>query len=91
MVRDWKTGDSLQYCFIEFETKEACEEAYFKMENALIDERRIHVDFSNSLAKEWYKYKDAYRRTMTGGKGGKGRKPGEQSAFQKRNNVMEKL
>jgi peptidyl-prolyl cis-trans isomerase-like 4 len=46
VVRDWKTGDSLQYAFIEFETKEACENAYFKMENALIDERRIHVDFS---------------------------------------------
>ena len=46
IVRDWKTGDSLQYAFIEFETNEACEEAVLKMENALIDERRIHVDFS---------------------------------------------
>ena len=27
------------------------------MENALIDERRIHVDFSQSVAKYWYKHK----------------------------------
>ena len=24
IIRDWKTGDSLQYAFIEFETEEAC-------------------------------------------------------------------
>lgn len=53
VVRDWKSGESLGYSFIEFETDKACEEgikynilAYWKMENALIDERRIHVDFS---------------------------------------------
>ena len=45
IVRDWKTGESLQYGFIEFETEKACQEAYFKMKGALIDERRIHVDF----------------------------------------------
>ncbi len=26
VIRDEKTGDSLQYAFIEFESKEACEE-----------------------------------------------------------------
>ncbi|KAJ6736997.1 PEPTIDYL-PROLYL CIS-TRANS ISOMERASE-LIKE 4 [Salix viminalis] len=46
IIRDYKTGDSLCYAFIEFETNEACEQAYFKMDNALIDDRRIHVDFS---------------------------------------------
>jgi peptidyl-prolyl cis-trans isomerase-like 4 len=46
IVKDWKTGDSLQYGFIEFETEESCEKAYLKMEGVLIDERRIHVDFS---------------------------------------------
>lgn len=46
VIRDWKTGDSLQYCFIEYETEEACIDAYNKMDNVLIDERRIHVDFS---------------------------------------------
>ena len=45
VVRDWKTGQSLQYAFIEFDTAQSCEEAFFKMENAIIDERRIHVDF----------------------------------------------
>lgn len=57
IIRDWKTGQSLQYAFIEYETKAACEEAYFKMDNALIDERRIHVDFSQSVSKLWNKYK----------------------------------
>lgn len=56
VVRDWKTGQSLQYAFIEYETKAACEEAYNKMENALIDERRIHVDFCQSVAKIWKKH-----------------------------------
>ncbi|GLJ34018.1 hypothetical protein SUGI_0684170 [Cryptomeria japonica] len=30
IIRDYKTGDSLCYAFIEFETQEACEAAYFK-------------------------------------------------------------
>ncbi|KAJ1664452.1 Peptidyl-prolyl cis-trans isomerase-like 4 [Coemansia sp. RSA 1646] len=51
IVRDNGTGDSLGYAFIEFETKEACEEAYFKMDNVLIDDRRIHVDFSQSVSR----------------------------------------
>ncbi|KAL9356767.1 hypothetical protein Peur_050020 [Populus x canadensis] len=57
IIRDYKTGDSLCYAFIEFETKEACELAYFKMDNALIDDRRIHVDFSQSVAKLWSQYR----------------------------------
>ncbi|EAR96692.2 peptidyl-prolyl cis-trans isomerase, cyclophilin-type protein, putative (macronuclear) [Tetrahymena thermophila SB210] len=51
VVRDWKTGQSLQYAFIEFETEKSCQEAYFKMKGALIDERRVHVDFCQSLQK----------------------------------------
>ncbi|KAI4374367.1 hypothetical protein MLD38_012371 [Melastoma candidum] len=57
IIRDFKTGDSLCYAFIEFETKESCEMAYFKMDNALIDDRRIHVDFSQSVAKLWSQYR----------------------------------
>jgi peptidyl-prolyl cis-trans isomerase-like 4 len=57
VVRDKRTGDSLCYAFIGFESKECCEEAYFKMENVLIDERRIHVDFSQSVAKLWNKHR----------------------------------
>lgn len=56
IIRDKKTGDSLQYAFIEFENREDCEEAYFKMDNVLVDDRRIHIDFSQSVSKlhkEW--------------------------------------
>ncbi|XP_058106895.1 peptidyl-prolyl cis-trans isomerase CYP59 [Magnolia sinica] len=68
VIRDYKTGDSLCYAFIEFETNEACEQAYFKMDNALIDDRRIHVDFSQSVAKLWSQY-----RRGKGNQNGKGR------------------
>lgn len=57
VVRDWKTGESLQYAFIEFESEEACNNAYLKMDNVNIDERRIHVDFSQSVATLWAPYK----------------------------------
>ena len=57
VIRDKKTGDSLQYAFVEFENKEACERAYFKMDNVLIDDRRIHVDFSQSVAQYRWKGK----------------------------------
>lgn len=51
VIRDKVSGDSLQYAFIEFEDKKSCEDAYFKMDNVLIDDRRIHVDFSQSVSK----------------------------------------
>lgn len=55
VIRDRKTGDSLQYAFVEFEEQKSCEDAYFKMDNVLIDDRRIHVDFSQSVAKiKWH-------------------------------------
>ncbi|KAM8947398.1 peptidyl-prolyl cis-trans isomerase-like 4 isoform 2-T2 [Pelodytes ibericus] len=57
IIRDWKTGESLCYAFIEFEKEEDCEKAYFKMDNVLIDDRRIHVDFSQSVAKVNWKGK----------------------------------
>ena len=46
IIRDYKTGDSLCYGFIGFNTDKECEDAYFKMNNVLIDDRRIKVDFS---------------------------------------------
>lgn len=51
VIRDKKTGDSLNYAFIEFDKKEEAERAYVKMDNVLIDDRRIHVDFSQSVSK----------------------------------------
>jgi len=46
IIRDEKTGDSLQYAFVEFRERESAEKAYVKMDNVLVDDRRIHVDFS---------------------------------------------
>lgn len=51
VIRDKRTGDSLQYAFIEFDKREDAEQAYFKMQNVLVDDRRIWVDFSQSVAK----------------------------------------
>ncbi|KAJ1615072.1 putative cyclophilin-RNA interacting protein [Cryptosporidium canis] len=56
IIRDYKTGDSLQYAFIEFETKRQCDLAFTKMQNAVIDDRRIHVDFSQSVSKYWKEF-----------------------------------
>lgn len=50
IIRDKRTGDSLQYGFIEFENQKDCEQAYFKMQGVLIDDHRIHVDFSQSVS-----------------------------------------
>ncbi|KAI1407102.1 cyclophilin-like protein [Hypoxylon sp. FL1857] len=72
VIRDKKTGDSLQYAFIEFEDKSACEAAYFKMQDVLIDDRRIHVDFSQSvskLAEVWRGGENAKRKRRREGGG----------------------
>lgn len=50
VIRDKRTHDSLQYAFIEFENQKDCEQAYFKMQGVLIDDHRIHVDFSQSVS-----------------------------------------
>jgi peptidyl-prolyl cis-trans isomerase-like 4 len=83
VIRDKKTGDSLCYAFIEFDKQEDCESAYFKMDNVLIDDRRIHVDFSQSVAKVNWKGKGTgtgyfaddrnYRNGGGSGGGGSGR------------------
>ena len=55
IIRDHETGNSLGYAFIEFETEQGAVDAYYKMNNVLIDDRRIKVDFSQSVAKLWNK------------------------------------
>lgn len=73
VIRDRNTGDSLQYAFIEFADKDAAEAAYFKMQNVLIDDRRIHVDFSQSVSKlsdVWRSSENAKRSKRRGGGGG---------------------
>merc|ERR1712108_70830 len=72
VIRDRKTGDSLQYAFVEFEDQKACEAAYFKMDNVLIDDRRIHVDFSQSVSK--YRWKGKGRLEIVGQDKPEGRK-----------------
>ncbi|KAJ4302472.1 Peptidyl-prolyl cis-trans isomerase-like 4 [Collariella sp. IMI 366227] len=73
VVRDRKTGDSLQYAFIEFEDQKSCEDAYAKMDNVLIDDRRIHVDFSQSvsrLSEVWRDETNTKRKTAARRGGG---------------------
>ncbi|KAK9821133.1 hypothetical protein WJX81_005434 [Elliptochloris bilobata] len=86
IIRDYKTGDSLHYAFIGFDSERACEDAYFKMNNCLIDDRRIKVDFSQSVHHLWKQFRRFGRAggaaeaaaaadaagDKGGGKGGKG-------------------
>lgn len=67
IIRDPDTGASLQYAFVEFSTNESCNEAYLKMNNALVDDRRIRVDFSQSVAKVWSKYQKYRQGDRSGG------------------------
>ncbi|MEW5307510.1 MAG: hypothetical protein WDW36_009900 [Sanguina aurantia] len=62
IIRDVKTGDSLCYGFVAFDTDAACEAAYFKMNNVLIDDRRIKVDFSQSVHNLWAQFKTGGRK-----------------------------
>lgn len=73
VIRDKRTGDSLQYAFIEFENQKDCEQAYFKMQGVLIDDHRIHVDFSQSVSKlsdTWRDATNSKRAKRSGGFGG---------------------
>ena len=44
-----RAGDSLCYAFIGFNSEAACEEAYFKMNNVLVDDRRIKACHAPSV------------------------------------------
>ncbi|KAH6683128.1 peptidyl-prolyl cis-trans isomerase-like 4 [Halenospora varia] len=73
VIRDKRTGDSLQYAFIEYEEQTSCEQAYFKMQGVLIDDHRIHVDFSQSVSKlsdTWRTATNSKRKNGGGGFGG---------------------
>ena len=56
IIRDNKTGDSLNYAFIEYMDEASCIRAYDTMDNVLIDDRRIKVDFSQSVSKLWNRF-----------------------------------
>jgi len=53
IIKDYITGDSLQYGFVEFSSPKEAETAYYKMNNVVVDDRRIKVDFSQSMAKNY--------------------------------------
>ncbi|KAA8645573.1 PPIL4 family peptidylprolyl isomerase [Aspergillus tanneri] len=72
VIRDKRTGDSLQYAFIEFEHQKDCEQAYFKMQGVLIDDHRIHVDFSQSVSKLSDSWRNATVSKRSGQRGGFG-------------------
>jgi len=72
VIRDKRTGDSLQYAFIEFENQKDCEQAYFKMQGVLIDDHRIHVDFSQSVSKLSDSWRTATNTKRAGQRGGFG-------------------
>jgi peptidyl-prolyl cis-trans isomerase-like 4 len=61
IIRDNDTGQSLQYAFAAFRTEKQAVEAYFKMNQALVDDRRIMVDFSQSVSHVWDKYRQRFR------------------------------
>ena len=65
VIRDYKTNDSLQYAFVEFETDEACNKAYVAMQNVMIDDKRIKVDFSQSVSKVWNQFNTQKKSTRT--------------------------
>ncbi|CAD7964993.1 unnamed protein product [Amoebophrya sp. A120] len=82
IIRDFKTGDSLQYAFIEYEAERDCEEAFFKMQGVLVDGRRIHCDFSQSVSKQFSQFKSGRISAdeIAGMKGGKGLPSGGNSS-----------
>lgn len=55
-------GNSRCYAFVEFAEKASCDRAVQKMDKALIDDCRIHVDFSQSVSKAWASTAQAKRR-----------------------------
>lgn len=75
VIKDQKTGDSLQYAFVEFKEREAAEGAYVKMDNVLVDDRRIKVDFSQSVSK----LHNAHVFAKTGGRPPPNKGPQQQS------------
>lgn len=57
IIKDKKTGDSLCYAFLGYDNDASCETAYEKMNNVLIDDRRIKVDFSQSVYHLWKQFR----------------------------------
>ncbi|GKY91776.1 hypothetical protein MPSEU_000149300 [Mayamaea pseudoterrestris] len=61
LLKDEQTLQSLQYAFAHFHTPQQATEAYLKMNQALVDDRRIIVDFCQSVSHVWDKYRQRFR------------------------------
>ncbi|KAJ9646352.1 Peptidyl-prolyl cis-trans isomerase-like 4 [Coniosporium tulheliwenetii] len=87
LIRDRRTGDSLQYAFIEFADRASCEQAYFKMDGVLIDDKRIRVDFSQSVSRlpDSWRESGSFKRWQERGRGGFGGIEGLEKRRQYRN------
>lgn len=66
IIRDKESGNSLGYAFIEFEEVQSCEQAFLKMDKVLLDDRRIHVDFSQSVSRLHGMWEKARRQQLRG-------------------------
>ena len=72
VIRDYKTGAfcaELRVHRIRRRRREL-HAAYFKMDGALVDDRRIHVDFSQSVSGLWNKRRRGETMTAYDGGGG---------------------
>ena len=59
--------------FISFASEDSCFEAYRKMNNVLIDDRRIKVDFSQSVSGLWNRFNRKEKFNAGDGGGSRGR------------------
>ena len=73
VVRDHTTGESLRYAFVEFAEQGQCEEAFRKMQNVVVDERRIKVDFAQSMRSRPGRWGASSSSSNARGRGGGGR------------------
>ena len=66
VIKDHSTaGKSLQYAFVTYKREEDCIHAFLKMDNVIIDDRRIHVDFGQSLAKVRARVRGGRKRALS--------------------------
>lgn len=87
IVRDARTKKSLGYAFITYESEDDCNLAYTKMKDrTIIDDRKVLVDFSQSVSKLWndfcdeknkYSIENNNRKSCSSGKFGEKRKRNE--------------
>jgi RNA recognition motif. (a.k.a. RRM, RBD, or RNP domain) len=53
IIKDKESGKKLGYAFVEFSDVAGCDRAVKGLQNSVIDDRKVVVDYSQSVAKEW--------------------------------------